>query len=292
MCCHYEQVLAAAAFLSHELQTHCDRMLQITRRKLHFYQFLWSPSSTCGRLSSLLQSGLLMFTRSGQLLVKDCVIYSFRSHSFSFLKDHYHSSVDSFGIILRSLTNMRPDRVSGGRQSRWCHNWNWCKLFIIKLKLEETEVLSMKLVPRLVERTGSVLGWQIVTACRGRLWVQRSKAGGTGGINERVKSPGLTLLSLGTMELRSRYWEEEKRKQRRRKWLNRIERRCFLQKSEEDLNKSFCKSPAETPHLQNVKQEIWLFNLHVDGLWCFINGLFGPRDHKTFSVFQSECYFE
>lgn len=83
---------------------------------------------------------------------------------------------------------------------------------------KETQVPSTEVVPLLVASL-FVLGWQIVTACRGRLWFERSKAGRGRGTHEGVKSPGLTLLSLETMELRSRYWEEEKQR-RRRRWLN------------------------------------------------------------------------
>lgn len=39
------------------------------------------------------------------------------------------------------------------------------------------------------------------------------QGGGTGGVHDRVKWPGLTLLSPGTMEPTSRYWEEEEKKE-------------------------------------------------------------------------------
>lgn len=94
---------------------------------------------------------------------------------------------------------------------------------------------------------------------------------------------GLTL-SLGTMELRSRYWEEENRKQRRRRWLN------------TGLNGDDGFSPVplgvwdgfknrSTESDRNLTSKCQTLS-RVDRLWCFINSLFGLQDHETFSVFS------
>lgn len=46
--------------------------------------------------------------------------------------------------------------------------------------------------------------------------MERSKVRWVEDLIERVKWPGLTLLSLGTMEVRSRYWEEENKRKKKK----------------------------------------------------------------------------